>query len=131
MLTVELNKNECWLYKQPTQNVSLIDRQSGKMIAKEFKIQFHNILFATSFNIKKNYLKFIAVGGVEYYKRLSLKDVVSINDNFIFIAKDTIVNISKIDRRYEWIYLWSGEYRFKVSRHYRQEVKTRFDQLVL
>ncbi|NVK52478.1 MAG: LytTR family transcriptional regulator DNA-binding domain-containing protein [Flavobacteriaceae bacterium] len=109
----------------------MIDRQSGKMIAKEFKIQFHNILFATSFNIKKNYLKFIAVGGVEYYKRLSLKDVVSINDNFIFIAKDTIVNISKIDRRYEWIYLWSGEYRFKVSRHYRQEVKTRFDQLVL
>lgn len=131
MLRTEFNKDECWLYKQPTQNVSLMDKQSGKISAKEFRVQFYNILFATSFNVKKNYLKFVSVDGIEYYKRLSLKEVVHTNDNFIFITKDTVVNVSKIDRRYEWIYLWSGEYRFKVSRHYKQNVKTRFDQLVL
>lgn len=125
------NKKECWLYKQPTQNVSLIDKRSGKISAKEFRVQFHKILFATSFNVKKNYLKFVSDDGTEYYKRLSLKDVVDTNDNFILIAKDTVVNVSKIDKRYEWTYLWIGESRFKVSRHYRQKVKARFDQLVL
>lgn len=124
-------KDECWVYKQPAQTTCLIDKQSGKITANIFKVPLNTILFITSCNIKKGYIKFLSSKGIEYYKRLSLTEIVNANDNFIFIKKDTIVNVSQVDRRCEWLYLWTGEHKLKVSRRFRKKLQQRFESFVL
>ena len=124
-------KDDYWVYKQPTQTTWLVDKQSRKITANIFKVPLNTILFITSCNIKKGYIKFISSKGIEYYKRLSLLEVVNANDNFIFIKKDTIVNVSLVDKRCEWSYLWIGDHKLKVSRHFRKNLQQKFESFVL
>lgn len=125
------NKQECWLYKEPKQNTCLLDKQSGKISANIFRVPLEEIQYITSFNVKKNYIKFVRVNGTEYYRRLSLKEIVNVNDSFIFTRKDTIVNVSHVTKRCDWLYLWIDKYQFDISRQYRKEVKERFESFVL
>ena len=131
MSATATKKDECWLYKQPTQDTSLTDRHSGKITANIFKVQFDSILYVSSFNVKKNYKKFISIDGAEYYKRLLLKDIVETNYNFIFIRKDTVINVSHVTKRCDWLYLWVGDTQFNISRRYRQNIIERFESFVL
>ncbi|MCI2230337.1 LytTR family transcriptional regulator DNA-binding domain-containing protein [Polaribacter sp. MSW13] len=131
MLATASKKDECWLYKQPTQDTCLIDKQSGKVTANIFKVPLYSILYVTSFNIKKNFKKFVKSDGTEYYKRLSLKEIVEVNDNFIFITKDTIINVSHVTKRCDWLYIWIEDQEFKISRSYKQSIIERFESFVL
>jgi DNA-binding LytR/AlgR family response regulator len=131
MLATASKKDECWLYKQPTQNTCLVDKHSGNITANIFKVPLNSILYVTSFNIKKGFRKFVSSEGTEYYKRLSLKDIVDSNDNFLFIRKDTIINVSYVTKRCDWLYIWSQDHKFKISRRYRQNIIDRFESFVL
>ncbi|MCL7752440.1 LytTR family DNA-binding domain-containing protein [Polaribacter sp. Z022] len=131
MFTETSKKDDCWVYKEPTQTTCLLDKQSGKITANIFKVPLNSILYITSSNSKKGYIKFISSKGIEYYKRLSLIEIVNANDNFIFIKKDTIVNVSLVDKRCEWLYLWIGDHKLKVSRHFRKNLQQKFESFVL
>lgn len=125
------NIQECWLYKEQNQNTSLLDKHSGKISANIFRVSLKEIQYVTSFNTIKGFIQFVTEDGTEYYRRLSLKEIVNVNDNFIFIRKDTIVNVSYVTKRYDWLYLWIDKCRFDISRKYRKQVKERFESFVL
>lgn len=125
------NKLECWLYKEPRQYTCRTDKDSSKVTANIFRVPLKEIQYVTSFNIKKGFIKFVTEDGAEYYRRLSLQDVVNANDNFAFTIKDTAVNISHVTKRCDWLFLWIGDQKFKISRQYRKKVKERFESFIL
>lgn len=131
MQAINFNKYECWLYKEPIQNTCLLDKHTGKISANIFRVPLGEIIYITSFNTKKNFKKFVRENGTEYYRRLSLKEVVNANDNFIFIRKDTIINVSHVTKRCDWLYIWIGNCQFNISRQYRKEAKERFESFIL
>lgn len=131
MVITHSNKKECWLYEEPNQNTCLIDIESGLKTANIFRVSFDKILYVTSFNIKKGFLQFVTEDGTKYYKRLTLKEVVNANDSFIFTRKDTVVNVSHVTKRCDWLSLWVDKYQFDISRQYRKQVKERFELFVL
>jgi len=90
-----------------------------------------DIIYATSLNVKKNYLKIIDKSGIEYYRKLSLRKITEIDQSFIFITKDTVVNTQLVDRRYKWEYLWIKKYKFSVSRSYKEKVEDYFSSVVV
>ena len=131
MLAETSKKDDCWVYKQPTQTQCLLDKQSGKITANIFKVPLNSILYITSCNVKKGYIKFLSSKGIEYYKRLSLIEIVNANDSFVFIKKDTVVNVSHVDKRCEWLYLWIGDHQLKISRRFRKKLQQKFESFVL
>jgi len=131
MIKKERNLLECWLYKELVQKTSLIDKSNGQMVPKEYRVKFDEIRFCTTYMIKKDYIQVVTINGKIYYKRSSLRSLVIANDNFIQISKDTIINFLHIDSRYDWIYVWSGEHKFKISRHHRLGVKRKLEYFIL
>lgn len=139
MRATHSNKLECWLYKEPKQYTCRTEKDSSKVTthnskpvtANIFRVPLKEIHYVTTFNVKKGFLKFVTEDGAEYYRRLSLKEIVNANDNFIFIRKDTVVNVSHVTKRCDWLYLWIDKNQFDISRQYRKEVKERFESFVL
>lgn len=128
---MKTNILECWLYQEPIQKISLIDGNSGQIVPKEYRKKLEEIRFCTTYQVKKNYAKFITLDGSVYYKRISLSRILGVNDNFVRVSKHIILNLTHVDKRFDWIYLWSGKHQFKVSKILRLDVKTWFEESIL
>lgn len=122
--------SEIWLYKQPEQTTCLVDKESGGITANVFKVAIGRILYATSHNVRKGFLKIVCKENT-YYRKITLKELEQSTNGLIFTSKDTLINSIHVTRRCDWFFLWISEHQFKISRRYRQSVIDSFNTTVL
>jgi len=120
-----------WLSKEEKHDRCRTKNQNSEKKVNLVRVSMEDIIYATSLNVKKNYLKIIDKSGIEYYRKLSLRKITEIDQSFIFITKDTVVNTQLVDRRYKWEYLWIKKYKFSVSRSYKEKVEDYFSSVVV
>ena len=131
MLEKKQSITALWLYKKENENGRLVDKKTGEPTANTLKILLKDIIFATTLNIRKDYLKVVDKNGTEYFKKLPLMKIVEIDRQFVFTRKDTIINTLHVDKKFEWDYIWIQKHRFKISRWYKQEVRESFSSVVV
>lgn len=122
--------NEIWLYSQPQQTTCLVDKESGGITANIYKVEIGSILYATSYNVRKGFLKIVCKDNT-YYRKITLKELEQSTNGLIFTSKDTLINSVHVTSRCDWFFLWISEHQFKISRRYRQSVIDSFNTTVL
>lgn len=121
---------ELWLLDKPTQKTHLISGTKGVCEPKQHRILMGRIRFCTTENVKKNYLKFVTIDNKEFFRMITLETIVEKSPNFVRISKNTIINTEHIKKRHDWLFIWSDEQMFKISRVFRAEIKLKLGDKV-
>jgi DNA-binding LytR/AlgR family response regulator len=118
-----------WVYQEPKNTCSLLGKKNERL-PKQFKLSLQNVRYCTSAGVKKNYIKFVTVENEEYFKLITLQKVMSMHSTFLGVSKDAVVNTSHIDKRYDWLFVWTGKHCLPVSKSRRSQVRRVFENIV-
>lgn len=119
MLKLKTDVQSIWVLKNPWKQTSFI-RTDGRRNPKQLRINLKDVRYCTSRNVEKHYIKLVTIDGEEYFKLTTLDTIASCSNFLIRIQKDTIVNALLINKRYDWLHVWSDNMEWKVSPAYRE-----------
>lgn len=126
MFKLKSEVTSIWVLKNPTKEARLI-LENGKPAPKQFRISFDEVRYCTTKDAPKHYIRVITLCGNSYYKLSTLDTIASSCSIMMHVKRDTIVNVNTINKRHDWLFIWSDEIYFKVSPVYRKTLLARLD----
>lgn len=117
-----VNQKTYWLTRKPDANSRHLEARSNELIPDKHKVSAETIRFCTTAQ-GKGYLRVVTLQDEDYYLKHTLSEFLQKNRNFIQISKSVLVNAEHLDRRLRFSYIWTGDHKLKVSRHYRSTLK--------
>ncbi len=104
---------------------------SNKNQILKHKIHFDEMIYLQTSISQKNVITVFTTSNKIFTYRMSLKNIVDQNKNFIFISKSTIVNLEQIvktNSTFSVIYLGDDGHKLRVSRKFTKPLITRLKE---
>ncbi len=104
-------------------------RKNNGLISANFKlIKYKDILYCTSDNGVKNVITIGTKTGKVYDDRC-LNEFEEV-EYFCRVSRNTIVNLAHVDSRNDWNVIYIGDYKFKVGRNYKENLKFEIEKII-